>query len=119
MADRGVPPGSASLSLLPGVSFLNDAESVFTAMLEGWQMRQRGGRNLKESSVRGTVSQISQFQAYINDWPWNWNWTAADFDEVDDASGGSQATGSLDDSHLPVRGEGVLQLLVFRALWLG
>lgn len=79
MVTRGVPPGSASLSLLPGVVFLNEAEAVFNAMIEGWHMRQRGGRNLKESSVRSTVSQISQFQAFTNDWPWNWN--AADFDE--------------------------------------
>lgn len=79
MFTRGVPPGSASLSLLPGVVFLNEAEAVFNAMIEGWQMRQRGGRNLKESSVKNTVSQILQFQVFTNDWPWNWS--AADFDE--------------------------------------
>lgn len=79
MVIAGVPPGFASLSLPPGVSFLNEKEAVFAAMVEGWQMRQRGGRNLKELSVRSTVGQILKFQSFTNEWPWTW--TAGDFDE--------------------------------------
>lgn len=73
------PPGTASLFLISGVTFFNEDEAVFQAMLEGWSDRQRGGRNLKETTVRSSVNLVAQFQKFSNEWPWNW--TAADFDE--------------------------------------
>lgn len=73
------PPGAASLFLVAGVAFLDEEESVFNAMLEGWSDQQRGGRNLKEATVRNSLSIVRNFQQFTNDWPWNWS--AADFDE--------------------------------------
>ncbi|OAV62429.1 hypothetical protein [Enteractinococcus helveticum] len=73
------PPGAASLFLVAGVAFLDEEESVFNAMLEGWSDQQRGGRYLKESTVRTSLNIVSNFQQFTNDWPWNWS--AAGFDE--------------------------------------
>lgn len=76
---RGVPHGASSLYLASGVSFLNEEEAVFRAMVEGWSMQQLGGRNLRESSVDGVVRVVARFQEFIGEWPWQW--TAAGFDE--------------------------------------
>jgi len=73
------PPGASSLSLAVGVSFLNEEQAVFQAMLEGWEMQQRGGRNLKDSSVRSSIGLARRFHAFSNEWPWQW--TAGSFDE--------------------------------------
>lgn len=73
------PLGSAALVLVSGVTYFNPEEAVFQAMLEGWRDQQRGGRNLKEITVRRSIGIVDQFQKFSNDWPWNW--TAADFDE--------------------------------------
>lgn len=77
--NRGVTAGAASLCLVAGVSFLNEEEAVFQAMLEGWEMQQRGGRNLKDSSVRSSIGLARRFHAFSNEWPRQW--TAGSFGE--------------------------------------
>ena len=74
-----VPHGSASLYLAGGVSFLNEAEAVFSAMLEGWRMQQIGGRRLREGTVKQSLGIVGRFRDYTNDHPWGWS--AADLDE--------------------------------------
>ena len=68
-----VPHGVSSLYLAPGVSLLNEEEAVFGAMLEGWSMQQIGGRNLRESSVKGVLRVVRRFQAFAGEWPWRWD----------------------------------------------
>ena len=79
MVVERVPHGSASLYLADGVSFLDEPEAVFAAMLEGWRMQQLGGRGLRTESVDRSLGILRRFQAYTNDPPWEWS--AADFDE--------------------------------------
>jgi site-specific recombinase XerD len=79
VGQRGVAPGVSSLHLAAGVAFLNEEESVFEAMVDGWVSQQRGGRNLKEKSVQAAVRLVRQFHGFANEWPWQW--TAASFDE--------------------------------------
>lgn len=79
MGSSGVPLGSSSLHLASGVSFLDEEGTVFQAMLDGWEMQQRGGRNLKEKSVRSALARVRDFQRFAGEWPWQW--TAGDFDE--------------------------------------
>lgn len=76
---KGVAHGMSSLYLASGVSFLNEEETVFRAMLEGWSMQQIGGRNLQKSSVDNMVRPVRQFQTFSGEWPWEWN--AGGFDE--------------------------------------
>lgn len=78
MGSGGVPLGVPSLHLASGVSFLNEPETVFEAMLEGWAAQQLGGRLLKDDSVRRSVGIVRRFQAFANEWPWEWS--AGDFD---------------------------------------
>jgi site-specific recombinase XerD len=65
--------------LAPGVSFLNEEEAVFKAMLEGWSAQRVGGRNLKVSGVRSDLSIVRRFRDSSGAFPWNWS--AALFDE--------------------------------------
>jgi site-specific recombinase XerD len=78
MADQ-FPHGDAALYLTPGVVFLNEEESVYRAMLQGWRDAQIGGRLNKEASVKSGVSRVEAFQTFSNEWPWHWS--AGDFDE--------------------------------------
>ncbi|MCU6479696.1 tyrosine-type recombinase/integrase [Arthrobacter sp. A2-55] len=75
---RSVPHGQASLYLADGVSFLNQEDAVFQAMLDGWTMQQRGGRNLKEKTVKNAVRAVERFQAFTNEWPWQWSASSLD-----------------------------------------
>lgn len=79
MTKTGVPKGSASLVLLPGVAFLQEEETVFEAMIQGWSNQMIGGRGLQHRTVAARVSNVKRFQAYTNEWPWRW--TASMFDE--------------------------------------
>lgn len=75
---RGVPHGDSSLYLASGVSFLNEEEAVFDAMLDGWAMQQIGGRNLRKNTVDRVVGTVRQFQRFTGEWPWQWNAGALD-----------------------------------------
>ncbi|GLY33398.1 hypothetical protein Kisp02_67630 [Kineosporia sp. NBRC 101731] len=79
MGGGGAPHGTSTLYLAPDVTFLNEPEAVFEAMVEGWRMQQIGGRRLREDSVKSAASVVRRFQAYTNAMPWQWS--AADFDE--------------------------------------
>ena len=79
MVVERVAHGSASLYLAGGVSFLNESEAVFSAMLEGWRMQQIGGRGLREETVTRSLGIVRQFEAYTGEQPWEWS--AADLDE--------------------------------------
>ena len=58
-----VPQGAASLVLAPGVTFLQEEESVFEAMVQGWSAQMIGGRGLQRRSVAAVVSTVRRFQA--------------------------------------------------------
>lgn len=75
----GVPHGASSLYLAAGISFLNEEDAVFGAMLEGWTMQQRGGRNLRKHSVASAIGIVKRFHDFTSEWPWQW--TAATMDE--------------------------------------
>jgi len=76
---REVPQGASSLHIAAGVAFLDEGNSVFEAMLDGWSMQQRGGRNLREKSIRSAVLRVRDFQRFCGEWPWEW--TAGSMDE--------------------------------------
>ncbi|MDT0119054.1 MULTISPECIES: tyrosine-type recombinase/integrase [Kocuria] len=68
-----VPQGAASLVLAPGVTFLQEEESVFEAMVQGWSAQMIGGRGLQRRSVAAVVSTVRRFQASTSEWPWRWS----------------------------------------------
>ena len=76
--ERGAP-GSARMSLVDGVRLLHPQEAVFAAMLEGWDRQQRGGRGLREDTIRSRRSVVEAFGAFTNAYPWDW--TAGQVDE--------------------------------------
>jgi site-specific recombinase XerD len=65
--------------LASGVVFLDEEETVWGAMLEGWSMQQIGGRNLQKSSVDNVLGPVREFQRFTGEWPWQWS--AGSFDE--------------------------------------
>ncbi|WP_304466249.1 tyrosine-type recombinase/integrase [Cryobacterium sp. M15] len=69
----GVPFGSASLYLASGVAFLNEEDSVYAAMIEGWRAAQIGGRLSKKASAESNLARVHSFQKFTNEWPWNWS----------------------------------------------
>jgi site-specific recombinase XerD len=79
VVQRGIPHGASSLYLAAGVTFLNEEDSVFEAMREGWSMQQIGGRGLREASVRSALRVVGQFATFSGEWPWQW--TAGGMDE--------------------------------------
>lgn len=74
-----VPIGSASLFLAAGVSYLDEEEAVFSAMLEGWRAERVGGPNLTASVVRSDLNTVQRFRDSAGAFPWSWS--AALFDE--------------------------------------
>lgn len=79
MGSGNGPFGLASLYLAPGVSYLDEEEAVFAAMLEGWRAQRVGGRNLRVAGVRTDLGTVQRFRASAGVFPWHW--TAALFDE--------------------------------------
>lgn len=79
MGSGNGPFGLASLYLAPGVSYLDEEEAVFAAMLEGRRAQRVGGRNLRVAGVRTDLGTVQRFRASAGVFPWHW--TAALFDE--------------------------------------
>jgi site-specific recombinase XerD len=72
--------GSARLVLADlTVAPLHREDRMFEAMLTGWEQQQRGGRRLKEVTVRSRVAVVQGFQRFADEYPWNW--TAVHVDE--------------------------------------
>ncbi|GAA1672881.1 hypothetical protein GCM10009765_22750 [Fodinicola feengrottensis] len=70
-ADSGLV-GVARLVLAGGVSFLDPQESVFEAMLEGWERQQRV-RFLKAETIRARVMVVRRLAEVSNQYPWQWS----------------------------------------------
>jgi len=63
--------GSAALTLVAGVTPLREAESLFEAMLTGWQRQQRS-RRLGESIIGSRERTVRRFVEFTQAWPWEW-----------------------------------------------
>jgi integrase/recombinase XerC len=57
--------------LFGGVRPLRLEESVFEAMLEGWQRQQRS-RMLRPSTIRSGVALVRRVREHAEAWPWEW-----------------------------------------------
>lgn len=79
MIRKVLPFGVVALHLNPDVSFMHEEEAVFRAMIEGWEMQQRGGRTLQKGTVQHSVMVVTKFQQFCALWPWQWG--AADLDD--------------------------------------
>lgn len=64
-------PGSASLLLVSGVRYLNEASAVFEAMVEGWS-RQQASRRLRDSTINARLKLVRRFQDFTEEYPWEW-----------------------------------------------
>jgi site-specific recombinase XerD len=76
--ERRVLAGAAEGLLAPGVSFLQPAESVLEAMIEGWVVQQQS-RLLSPVSIDKRRFTVRRFVAFTNEYPWQW--TSADVEE--------------------------------------
>ena len=78
----GAVPGSASLVLAAGVAFLQPADAVFEAMLDGWSVQQQS-RLLSSVSIEKRRFTVRRFAGFTNEFPWSWTvveveeWTAS------------------------------------------
>ena len=79
MVQKKVPFGVVALHLDAGVAFMQEEDAVFKAMMEGWEMQQRGGRTLQKATVQHAVMVVRRFQKFAGLWPWQWG--AADLDD--------------------------------------
>ncbi|WP_236787994.1 tyrosine-type recombinase/integrase [Amycolatopsis sp. GM8] len=73
------PPGSARLVLQQGVRLLHPEDVVYSAMLDGWGMQLRGGRRLRDRTVKAYRRDVERFFVFSAEYPWCW--TASHFDE--------------------------------------
>lgn len=64
-------PGSASVVLADGVSFLHPEDAVLDAMLEGWAAQQHS-RLLAASTVENRGFTVRRFVVFTNEYPWRW-----------------------------------------------
>jgi len=71
-------PGSATVVLADGVSFLQPEEAVLEAMLAGWTAQQHS-RLLAASTVENREFTVRRFVGFTNEYPWRW--TPADVEE--------------------------------------
>lgn len=71
-------PGTARLVLVAGATLLHPEESVFEAMLEGWQ-RQQQSRLLRASTINNRAGTVRAFASFTNEYPWQW--TPSDVEE--------------------------------------
>lgn len=71
-------PGSAHLTLAPGVVHLDEPAAVFEAMLSGWS-RQQGSRLLADGTVTPRLALVRRFTEFAGSSPWEW--TAGDVED--------------------------------------
>lgn len=76
--ERLVLAGSAEGVLAPGVTFLQPAETVLEAMIEGWVVQQQS-RLLSPVSIDKRRFTVRRFVRFTNEYPWVW--TPADVEE--------------------------------------
>lgn len=98
-----IVPGSASLLLVSGVSYLDEASAVFEAMVEGWS-RQQASRRLKDATIYPRLTLIRRFQSFTNEYPWEWKAQDVEDFTVSLTSGGLRlSTGTIRGYHLMLR----------------
>lgn len=64
--------GAAHLVLNPGVSLLDPAESMFEAMLEGWERQQRS-RFLRVATIAPRLRLVRRLAEFSGQYPWQWS----------------------------------------------
>ena len=64
--------GAAHLVLNPDVSLLDPAESVFEAMLEGWERQQRS-RFFRATTIAPRLRLVRRFSEFCGQYPWQWS----------------------------------------------
>lgn len=64
--------GAAHLVLDPGVAHLDPAESMFEAMLEGWERQQRS-RFLRAGTIAPRLRLVRRFTEFTGQYPWQWS----------------------------------------------
>lgn len=96
-------PGSARLSLAPGVVHLNEPAAVFEAMLTGWGRQQRS-RQLSEGTIRERERLLRRFAQFTDSYPWAWTvGDVEDFTVSLTAGRGRLAIGTVRGYHLTLR----------------
>jgi len=88
------PNGALARALLPpGVALLNEEETVWRAMLEGWAAQQLA-RNLSHSTVTARRAIAERFRAQADAYPWGWTVEQVDhfFMELRGVSGATRST---------------------------
>lgn len=72
------PAGAVPLVLRSGTGLLNEAETVWTEMLQGWAAQQFA-RNLSAGTVEARRGTVVRFREFAGAYPWEW--TAGTVDE--------------------------------------
>lgn len=74
---QGSPAGVVPVVLRSGATVLNEAETVWVAMLDGWAAQQFA-RNLSAGTVEGRRSTVVRFRVFADCYPWQWTVSAVD-----------------------------------------
>ncbi|MFB2571511.1 tyrosine-type recombinase/integrase [Micrococcus sp. IITD107] len=87
------PVGSVPLVLRCGTGVLNEAETVWVAMLDGWAAQQFA-RNLSAGTVEGRRSTVMRFRRFAEAYPWQWTASVVDefFLELRAVKGAARST---------------------------
>lgn len=64
-------PGSAHLTLVDDVRYLDEDVAVFDAMIEGWARRQTS-QLLRDTTINARLSLLKRFQDFTGTYPWEW-----------------------------------------------
>ncbi|UNK69900.1 tyrosine-type recombinase/integrase [Microbacterium sp. H1-D42] len=95
-------PGAASLVLVRGVSYLDEAAAVFEAMVEGWS-RQQASRRLQPSTISARLNLIRRFQRFTEEYPWLWRAQDVEDFTVSLMSRNRLSTSTIRGYHLTLR----------------
>lgn len=87
------PPGAVPPFLAGGAAVLNEPESVWLAMLQGWAAQQLS-RNLAPATVEKRRAVAARFRDFADAYPWCWDVSAVDqfFMELRAVRGASRST---------------------------
>ena len=87
------PVGSVPPVLRCGTGVLNEAETVWVAMLDGWAAQQFA-RNLSAGTVEGRRSTVMRVRRFAEAYPWQWTASVVDefFLELRAVKGAARST---------------------------
>lgn len=99
--NENTAPALRVLSSASNVAIMNPEQTVFDAMIEGWQNQQQS-RGLRAATIRARVAIVTRFREFSDKPPWKWR--VSDLDEFTDTIGGDKrALSTIRNYHGAIR----------------